>query len=255
MITIPPEPALVIIPTCNERANIGALVALIRSVLDCDILVVDGASDDGTPAFVRGLMRSDPRLHLVAQHLKSGIGTAYLEGFAWALERDYGLIFQMDADLSHDPAHLPAFIDAIEQGADLVIGSRNIEGGGTVGWSWFRRGLSRTANLYAQLGLGLPVHDLTGGFKCFRRRVLETIGLGTVESNGYTFQIELTWRALACGFKVAEVPIVFSERTNGDSKMPYSQTIRQTMWKVLKYRMAGFRPPLAPPASSKPRQG
>jgi len=212
---------LVIIPTYNEIKNIEAII---NSVLLYDwlhVLVVDDNSPDGTAAVVQKLIDGEykGRLHLLKRAGKLGLGTAYLEGFRWALARDYQAIFEMDADFSHNPSYLPAFKEQMEKGADLVLGSRYIAGGGVKNWGIARRFLSRGGSLYARTILGIKINDLTGGFKCFRRCVLEDIGLEQIKSNGYSFQIELTYKALKKGFCVREMPIVFEDRKLGKSKM------------------------------------
>ena len=170
---------------------------------------------------------------------KEGLGKAYLAGFAWALERGYGLVLEMDADFSHDPKYLPAML-AASRSADLVLGSRYVPGGGTVNWGLGRKILSRGGSFYARMVLGIGVRDLTGGFKCFRREVLESIDLPTVECSGYAFQIELTYRALRKGFRVAEIPIVFVDRRVGQSKMS-RRIVLEGIRKVWSIRFSGFR--------------
>lgn len=211
---------LVIVPTYNERENLPPLVAAVHEHLpQADVLVVDDGSPDGTGELAEELRASDRRLHVLHRAGKQGLGTAYVAGFRWALERDYQFLFEMDCDFSHDPKYLPELYAAAERGADLVLGSRYVEGGGTVNWGIGRQLISRGGSLYARSVLGVPVRDLTGGFKCFRRRVLEAIDLATVNAQGYGFQIEMTYRALKLGFRVVEVPIVFVDRRVGQSKM------------------------------------
>jgi dolichol-phosphate mannosyltransferase len=211
--------ALVCVPTYNEAEN---LVPIVAAVLDAapavHVLVVDDGSPDGTGRLADELAARDPRVHVLHRARKEGLGKAYLAAFAWALERDYGLVLEMDADFSHDPRYLPALLERARE-ADLVLGSRYVEGGGTVNWGLGRKVVSRGGSLYARTILGVHVRDLTGGFKCFRREVLEAIELGTVQSSGYAFQIELTYRAILKGFRVAELPIVFADRRVGQSKM------------------------------------
>ncbi|MDH5477827.1 MAG: polyprenol monophosphomannose synthase [Nitrospinota bacterium] len=210
---------LVIIPTYNEAGNIVRIIEKIHQVApDFSILVVDDNSSDGTATAVQELMATDRRVNLMQRAGKLGLGTAYLAGFKWALERDFEFVFEMDADFSHNPDHLPAFMEAAKD-ADLVLGSRYIPGGGVVNWSFIRRVISRGGGIYSRTILGLPYHDLTGGFKLFRRRTLEGIGLEKVFSEGYSFQIELTYRAHKKGFKIVETPIIFEERQEGASKM------------------------------------
>ena len=215
--------SLIIIPTHNERENLPALVGRVLATLeDAELLVVDDASADGTGRMADEIAEREPRLHVMHRPRKLGLGTAYLAGFAWGLERGFDYMFEMDADLSHDPQYLPSFVDALEAGADVVIGSRNIEGGGVRGWGPIRHMVSRGGSLYSRSILGLDVKDLTSGFKAFRREVLEAIRLDQVVSEGYSFQIELSYRALLNGFVVKEVPIVFVDRRAGQSKMSRS---------------------------------
>ncbi len=211
--------ALVCLPTYDERENLAGVVAGIHaSAPDVDVLVIDDDSPDGTGRLADALASRDPRVNVLHRPHRQGLGRAYLAGFGWALERGYDLVLEMDADFSHDPAYLPELLAAAE-GADLVLGSRYVPGGGTVNWGLGRRIVSRGGSAYARAVLGLDVRDLTGGFKCFRREVLEALDLGTVECAGYAFQIELTFRALRRGFRVVEVPIVFADRRVGRSKM------------------------------------
>ncbi|HXX31995.1 MAG TPA: polyprenol monophosphomannose synthase, partial [Myxococcaceae bacterium] len=182
-------------------------------------LVVDDSSPDGTGDLADALSARNPRVHVLHRARKEGLGRAYLAAFAWALARPYAYVLEMDADFSHPPRFLPALLDRAEAGVDLVLGSRYVPGGGTLNWGFLRRLISRGGSLYARVLLGLPVRDLTGGFKCFRRRVLESIDLAQVRSTGYAFQIELTYRASRKGFRVEEIPIVFEDRRVGQSKM------------------------------------
>jgi len=230
------ERALVIVPTYNERENI---VRLTETVLAQDsrleVLVVDDGSPDGTGDLVDGLASRNDRIHLLKRPRKLGLGTAYIAGFRWALERAYDFVFEMDADFSHDPAHLPQFLRGIED-ADLVLGSRYRSGKVTVvNWPIERLILSYFANVYARRVTGLPVWDATGGFKCFRRAVLEAIDLDAVRSNGYAFQIEMSYRAWKKGFRIVEIPIVFVDRTEGQSKMSKS-IVREAIWMVWRLR-------------------
>ena len=216
-----PEKAIVIVPTYNERDNIGALI---DSVLTLDprieMLVVDDNSPDGTGDAVEERARASARVHLLRRPGKMGLGTAYRDGFVWALARpDYEFILEMDADFSHDPAHVPLFLKAAEH-ADFVLGSRYLDGKVTVvNWPIRRLMLSYWANVYARVGTGMRLWDATGGFKCFHRRVLAAIDLSQVRSNGYAFQIEVSFRAFRQGFKAVEIPIVFTDRAHGMSKM------------------------------------
>ena len=212
--------ALVCIPTYNEAENIELIAqAVLKAEPRVDILVVDDNSPDGTGKIADALAAKEPRLRVLHREKKEGLGRAYLAAFRWALEQGYTYIIEMDADFSHDPRYLPAFVDAAEAGADLVLGSRYVTGGGTVNWGIGRQVLSRGGSLYARTILGVDTRDLTGGFKCFNRRVLESIGLDEVKSSGYAFQIELTYRTLKKGFTVRELPIVFEDRRVGHSKM------------------------------------
>lgn len=214
------SPALVIIPTYNERENLEPITSAVLACEGrCDILVVDDNSPDGTGALADELAAKQPRIRVLHREKKEGLGRAYLHAFRWALEHGYEYIVEMDADFSHDPRYLPRLLDEALAGADLVLGSRYVEGGGTVNWGMARQLISQGGSLYARTILGVGVRDLTGGFKCFSRRVLESIDLGAVKSSGYAFQIELTYRALKAGFKVKEVPIVFEDRRVGQSKM------------------------------------
>jgi len=231
-----PERALVIVPTYNERSNIERLVATVLSQDESlEILVVDDGSPDGTGEIVDRIAASNARVHAVHRAKKLGLGTAYLTGFRWALARDYAYVFEMDADFSHDPAHLPQFLEAI-RASDLVLGSRYRQGRVTVvNWPMTRLLLSYCANMYARLATGLRLGDATGGFKCFRRQVLEAIPLDDVKSNGYAFQIEMSFRAWRKGFRIAEIPIVFVDRTDGESKMS-NRIIREAIWMVWRLR-------------------
>jgi dolichol-phosphate mannosyltransferase len=230
------ERALVIVPTYNERSNIGRLVpAVLAQDSSLEVLVVDDASPDGTGAIVDGLAAADPRVHVIHRGGKLGLGTAYIAGFRWALERKYDLIFEMDADFSHNPERLPEFLAAIKE-TDLVLGSRYQNGHvNVVNWPMSRLFLSYAANLYARAITGLPIFDTTGGFKCFRRKVLEAIDLNSVKSNGYAFQIEMSYRAWKHGFRLVEIPIIFVDRTEGESKMS-KRIVREAVWMVWRLR-------------------
>ncbi|HJP59021.1 MAG TPA: polyprenol monophosphomannose synthase [Gemmatimonadaceae bacterium] len=231
------ERALVIVPTYNERENITRLIgSILEQDTRLEILVVDDGSPDGTGDIVEGLMQHEPRVHILKRPRKMGLGTAYIAGFRWALQESFDLVFEMDADFSHDPAHLPQFLSAVE-GADLVLGSRYREGKVTVvNWPIKRLLLSYFANVYARVVTGLPVWDATGGFKCFRRKVLEAIDLSHVRSNGYAFQIEMSFRAWRKHFKIVEIPIVFVDRTEGQSKMSRA-IVREAIWMVWRLRL------------------
>jgi dolichol-phosphate mannosyltransferase len=231
------ERALVVIPTYNEAGNVGSIVPqVLAQDPRLEVLVVDDNSPDGTGQLAAALAAAEPRVHVLRRDGKLGLGTAYLTGFAWALERGYDYIFEMDADFSHDPQHLKQFLNEIE-GADLVLGSRYLGGKVTVvNWPMTRLLLSYGANLYARWITGLRIWDLTGGFKCFRRRVLEAIDLPRVRSNGYAFQIEMSVRAWRKGFTLKEIPIVFVDRTEGQSKMN-GAIVREAVWMVPRLRV------------------
>lgn len=210
---------VVVIPTYNEAENIAWIVTRVRRVLpQADVLVVDDGSPDGTGRIADELAASDPQVRVVHRSVKEGLGAAYLHGFRVALERDYDVIGEMDADGSHQPEQLPRLLAALED-ADLVLGSRWVPGGSVVNWPWARQALSRGGNLYTRLLLGIPVRDATGGFRLFRRTTLEKIDLASVRSVGYCFQADLAWRTVEAGLRVREVPIQFVERTRGESKM------------------------------------
>jgi dolichol-phosphate mannosyltransferase len=214
---------VVCLPTYNERDNLGPMVRALDDVvrrheLDARVLVIDDSSPDGTGELADRLTGEFRFLSVLHRPKKDGLGPAYLAGFVWALATDADRIVEMDCDFSHDPEDLPRLLAATEN-ADLALGSRYVDGGGTRNWSLVRRSVSRFGSLYARILLGVGVHDLTGGFKCFRRSVLEAIGLERISTKGYAFQIETTYRALRVGSRVVEVPIVFSERETGKSKM------------------------------------
>jgi len=231
------ERALVIVPTYNELSNLGQIVPDILAQDErIEILVVDDNSPDGTGELADELAKENPRIHTIHRAGKQGLGTAYITGFHWALERDYEYVLEMDADHSHDPKHLPEFLEAV-QDADLVLGSRYLDGRVTVvNWPMTRLILSYAANIYARLVTGNKLCDATGGFKCFRRRVLETIELDSVRSNGYSFQIEMSFRAKRKGFRITEIPIVFVDRTDGESKMS-GAIVREAVWMVWRLRL------------------
>jgi dolichol-phosphate mannosyltransferase len=231
------ERALVIIPTYNEAANLPLIVPRVLSQDPrLDVLVVDDNSPDGTGAIADRLAAGDPRVHVLHRAGKLGLGTAYLAGFKWALERDYEFIFEMDADFSHDPKHLPEFLSAAGN-ADLVLGSRYLRGKvAVVNWPMGRLLLSYFANIYARKVTGLRLFDSTGGFKCFRRRVLQSIDLAAVRSNGYAFQIEMSFRAARKGYRIVEIPILFVDRADGTSKMS-GKIVREAVWMVWRLRL------------------
>ncbi len=227
---------LVIVPTYNESENIRTLLrAILEQDARLDVLVVDDNSPDKTGDIVAGIGAEEPRVHLLRRPGKMGLGTAYRDGFRWALQRDYELIFEMDADFSHSPNHLTEFLKASEF-ADFVLGSRYLNGKVTVvNWPISRLLLSYGANIYARLVTGMRLWDATGGFKCFHRRVLESIDLGDVRSNGYAFQIEMSFRAMRKGFRPVEIPIVFTDRTEGESKMS-GHIVREAIFMVWRLR-------------------
>ena len=224
--------AWVILPTYNEAENLQRIVnAVLQQLRDSDrVLVVDDNSPDGTGAIADRLADSNESVSVLHRPRKEGLGPAYLAGFHVALDAGALRIVEMDADFSHDPAYLPNLIGAAEH-YDLVIGSRYVPGGGVTEWGPVRRFISRGGSSYARVALGLPIRDLTGGFKCFRREVLETINLDTIQARGYAFQVETTYRAIRAGFRVVEIPIVFRDRADGTSKMSRS-IVAEAMWRV-----------------------
>lgn len=225
--------AWVILPTFNEAGNIGRMVEALGPKLtekDDRILIVDDNSPDGTGLAADRIAEQNPRVQVIHRPVKEGLGPAYIEGYRSALEGGADLIVQMDADFSHDPAYLPRLLAASEL-ADLVIGSRYVPGGGITEWGQVRRLLSRGGSLYSRAVLRLPVRDLTGGFKCFRREVLESMDLSAVAASGYSFQVEMTWRVARAGFSIMEVPITFRERQEGDSKMT-TAIVAEAAWRV-----------------------
>lgn len=228
---------LIIIPTYNESETIKDLVsAIFRVYRDTDVLVVDDNSPDGTGRIIDGLAASDRRLKCIHRPGKEGMGTAYVEGFRAALGGNYRYIAQMDADFSHDPSYLPRLFASIKD-CDVVIGSRYAAGGGVKDWGAARRLMSRFGSLYAKTILGINVNDLTGGFKCFRREALESIDIDSIKSKGYAFQIETTYRAFRKGFRIKEIPIVFTDRRAGLTKMS-STIFFEAIVNVWKFRMA-----------------
>jgi dolichol-phosphate mannosyltransferase len=231
-----PDRALVIVPTYNERFNIARLIpAILAQDPSLEILVVDDGSPDGTGDIVDGIAANNARVHVMHRAAKLGLGTAYIAGFRWALERKYDLVFEMDADFSHNPERLPEFLEAIRE-SDVVLGSRYQNGHvNVVNWPMSRLFLSYAANIYARFVTGLPIFDTTGGFKCFRRNVLESIDLNSVKSNGYAFQIEMSYRAWKQGFQLFEIPIIFVDRTEGESKMS-KKIVREAIWMVWRLR-------------------
>ena len=222
---------LVVIPTYDERDNLpGILDRVAAAVPSANVLVVDDASPDGTGRLADERAASDPRVHVLHRAGKGGLGAAYVAGFRWALERDYDAVAEMDADGSHAPEQLPDLLAALD-GADVVLGSRWVEGGSVVDWPRRRELLSRGGNAYTRMMLRLPVRDATGGYRVYQRRVLEKLDLGGVASQGYCFQVDLVWRAWQAGFTVVEVPIRFVERVAGASKMNRS-IVSEALWRV-----------------------
>jgi dolichol-phosphate mannosyltransferase len=243
----PPPDArfLLCLPTYNERENIGHMVEALEALrprlpLDGDVIVVDDNSPDGTGRLADELAATRPWLHVLHRPGKQGLGRAYIAGFRWALAREYAFVLEMDCDFSHDPERVPALLDAVLDGADLALGSRYVPGGGIANWGLGRRVISAAGCLYARVILGLPVRDLTGGFKCFRREVLEAIDLESVSAEGYAFQVEMTYRTARLGFRVREVPIVFVDRVAGGSKMT-RQIVAEAAWRVPLLRLRALR--------------
>ena len=232
--------AWLILPTYNEAENVGPIVRAARAQMRPDdrILVVDDNSPDGTGAVADELARELQGVAVLHRPGKQGLGRAYLAGFAYALEREADLVLEMDSDFSHDPADLPRLIAAAEHGGDLVLGSRYVDGGSVTDWGLLRKLVSRGGSWYARVILGVKVRDLTGGFKCFRRSVLEALELDAVHADGYGFQIELTYRTIKAGFRVIEIPIVFRERRVGESKMT-ARIALEAAWKVPALRRRG----------------
>ncbi|NIR42994.1 MAG: polyprenol monophosphomannose synthase [Gemmatimonadetes bacterium] len=222
---------LVVMPTYNEKENLPIVVPrVLAQQHEIEVLIVDDNSPDGTGEVADQMAGRDDRIHVMHRPGKLGLGTAYIAGFKWALERDYEYVFEMDSDFSHNPDHIPEFLEAAQE-YDLVLGSRYLRGVTVINWPMSRLLLSYFANKYARIVTGLPFSDTTGGFKCYRREVLEEIDLDKITSEGYSFQIETTFRAWRRGFKVGEITIVFSDRTEGASKMS-GRIIREAVWKV-----------------------
>jgi dolichol-phosphate mannosyltransferase len=232
---------LIIVPTYNERENIDALLKKVFGLnLDIEVLIVDDNSPDGTGDRVEELSKSDDRIHLLRRPGKMGLGSAYIAGFKWALANtDAQFIFEMDADFSHDPGALPQFLEAVKD-ADLVLGSRYLEGITVMNWPLSRLFLSVGANIYTRIITGMPIKDATGGFKCFRRHVLESLPLDRIKSDGYSFQIEVNYLAWKSKFKIKEIPIIFVDRTIGTSKMS-RRIIWEAAFLVWKLRLGSFR--------------
>ncbi len=216
---MPDHRTIVVIPTYNEAENVRLIVPQVLEALPgADVLIVDDSSPDGTGDIVKEMALGEPRIRLLSRKGKEGLGKAYIAGFKRCLAEGYDVIFQMDCDFSHQPSHLRDFMAQIDD-FDFVIGSRYMPGGATTDWGFHRKFLSRGGNLYARIILGVPVSDLTGGFKCWRREVLEGIDLDTIAAAGYAFQMEMTFRSLKKGFRLKEIPIVFPDRTKGESKL------------------------------------
>jgi dolichol-phosphate mannosyltransferase len=227
---------LIIIPTYNELENLPRLLPEVLSKDESiDVLIVDDNSPDGTAAFVESQIKNNNRIHLIKRKSKQGLGTAYIAGFKYALQNNFQLVFEMDADFSHDPKEIPRFLEEIKN-SDVILGSRYINGVNVINWPLRRLLLSSFANLYTRVITGMPIHDATGGFKCFRREVLEAIDLDRVTSNGYAFQIEMTFKAWKKGFKVKEIPIIFVDRVKGKSKMS-KKIVREAVTMVWKLRI------------------
>ena len=228
----------VIIPTYNERDNLEPIVGRVRAaVLDAHILVVDDASPDGTGEIADKLAASDSQVHVLHRPGKAGLGTAYIAGFTWGLENGYGVLVEHDADGSHDPADLPEMLAATAAGADLVIGSRYVPGGTVVNWPKSRELLSRAANVYVRIMLGIGVHDATAGFRAYKASTLRAMGLDQIRSQGYCFQVDLTLRTAEQGFIIREVPITFTERARGASKMSKT-VVAEALWRVAQWGVA-----------------
>jgi len=228
------EPVLVVIPTYNERENLEPIVKRLHDALPkAHVLVVDDGSPDGTGELADTLAAAEARVQVLHRSEKAGLGAAYVAGFRWGIEHDYRVLVEMDADGSHAPEDLPHMLDALSD-ADLVIGSRYVPGGRVVNWPMSRQLISRGGNLYSRLALGAKVKDITAGYRAYRREVLEKLKLGTVASQGYCFQIDLAWRTIEAGFTVVEVPITFTERAVGQSKMS-KDIVREALLRVTKW--------------------
>jgi dolichol-phosphate mannosyltransferase len=233
----PTASVLVVVPTYNERDNLEPLLTRVhKAVPSAHVLVVDDASPDGTGELADELAAADGRVRVLHRAGKAGLGAAYLAGFAEALRDDYQVVVEMDADGSHAPEDLPALLAALDD-ADLVIGSRYVPGGRVVNWPTHRSWLSRGGNLYSRLALGVPIRDITGGYRAFRRQVLEELALADVASQGYCFQVDMAWRAVQAGFRVVEVPITFTERERGSSKMSHT-IVAEALWRVTRWGAA-----------------
>lgn len=226
---------IIIIPTYNELENLPKLLPEVLSKdSNIDVLIIDDNSPDGTAAFIENEIEKNNRIHLIKRESKQGLGTAYIAGFKYALQKDYQLIFEMDADFSHDPHEIPRFLEEIKT-ADVVLGSRYKNGVNVINWPMRRLLLSWFANFYTRVITGMPLHDATGGFKCFKREVLEAINFEHVKSNGYAFQIEMNFKAWKKGFRIKEIPIIFVDRVKGNSKMS-KKIVREAVFMVWKLR-------------------
>ena len=226
---------LIIIPTYNELENLPTLLPEVFSKdINIDVLIIDDNSPDGTAAFIENEQKNNNRIHLIKRQSKQGLGTAYIVGFKFALQRDYEVIFEMDADFSHDPNEIPRFLEEIKN-SDVVLGSRYKNGVNVINWPMRRLLLSWFANIYTRVITGMPLHDATGGFKCFKREVLEAIDLNRVKSNGYAFQIEMNFKVWKKGFNIKEIPIIFVDRVKGSSKMS-KKIVREAVFMVWKLR-------------------
>lgn len=230
--------SLIIIPTYNERESLPTVMdRLRRAVPEGDVLVVDDNSPDGTGGMADEMARADSQIHVLHRTEKNGLGQAYIAGFTWGLEHGYEILVEMDADCSHQPEELPELLRAVEDGADLAIGSRYVPGGSTVNWPWHRKFISRGGGIYARFFLGSEIRDITAGYRAFRARTLEAIDFRSVTSRGYCFQIDLGWRTELAGLRVVEVPITFVERAEGDSKMSADIT-REAIVNVAKWGLS-----------------
>ncbi len=245
-----PDHVLVVIPTYDERENLAPLLRRLHTTIpEAHVLVVDDGSPDGTGQLADEFAATDERVAVLHRGSKDGLGAAYVAGFRWGLRRGYDVLVEMDADGSHAPEDLPRLLGALAAaggGADLVLGSRYVPGGRVVNWPWHREWLSRGGNLYSRLALGVGIEDVTGGFRAYRRGVLETLPLDEVASQGYCFQVDLAWRTVHAGFRVLEVPITFTEREQGQSKMS-GDIVREALWRVtgwgLRQRVGRFYRP------------
>ena len=236
---------LTIIPTYNERESLPTVIKRLRAAVpDAHVLVADDNSPDGTGDMADAMAEQDGNIHVLHRPAKEGLGPAYLAGFAWGLERDYDVLVEMDADCSHQPEQLPLLLDAVQQGADMAIGSRYVPGGRTENWPLDRQLISRGGNLYSRVLLGTRIHDITGGYRAYKRATLEAIDLDSVRSRGYCFQIDLAWRTERLGLNITEVPITFVEREEGVSKMSKNVTV-EAATSVAKWGLAARAQTLA----------